>query len=372
MKSKEKILKFFIAIIGIVCLYAFLSIRIQPMYNFVLQDKIIPGYWDKTKYGELFYFNHINHFKEDLPAAKTKFQYKPKHSKLNESDIITFGDSFFDFSRNKQFSERLNDNFGFKVHLKKGDGILAYLENSKYDTTKARVLIYERTERWIPLVFGDSSNFYYLPETKETNNGIAKKVKDYIFPEDSEKLYDAMLRRSYATSAVYSSIATLKFDLFKYISPYTPKYYLKDTIPWLFYYDQVNDEPTSFYYKHSNKEMDIICRNIAYLSNTLKDKYNITFVFLPLPAKYTMYHNILNSDEYNNFMLKLYDCLDRNGILYIDVYEDFANEEIPVYYGTDEHWRENGISIAFNKTLDLLKKDSVTSKILFNQSKSYR
>ncbi len=370
MSLKVKLLKALIIILGFFCLYAFLAVRIPFLYNLVLKERVYPNYWDKTKYGELYYFSHINHFKEEnIPPAQTKFQYKPTHSSVNDCDILTFGDSYFDFSRNKQFPERLHDDFDLKVHFYKGDNILSYLESNNYDTTVQRVLLYERTERWIPLILSNKDNLYSQSSSQEEEKqGIVTRIKDFIFLDNGEKLYDAMLRRSYPTEKIYSAIATVKFDLFKYISKYTPKYYLNDTIPWLFYYDQVNEEPSSFYYKHSEEEMDSICNNIVYLSNILKEKYNIRFVFLPLPAKYTLYHDIINDDEYNNFMQRLYERLDKANILYVDVFNDFARSDELVFYGTDDHWREAGVKIAYNKTIKVLKNDSITSHLLFNEN----
>lgn len=335
----------------------------------IMTEKMVPDYWDKTKYGELYYFNHIKHFKEKLPPAKTKFQFKEKHSSLNNSDIIAFGDSYFDFSRNKQFPERLHDELGVNVHFRKGDDILAYLEKNNYNNTEPAVLIYERTERWIPLMLDKQPTDDYHVDNRSDFRKTIANVRNKIFYDQSEILYDALLRRSVFTGKIYETIATLKFDLFNYISPYTPKYYLKDTIPWLFYYDQVNEEPTSFYYQHSDKEIINICNNIDYLSNTLWEKYNIRLVFLPLPAKYTLYHDMINNHEYNNFIPRLYDCLEDKNILHVKVYEEYMNADQLIFYGTDEHWTEHGVKIAFNKTLDVLRNDSIASNILFNTPK---
>jgi len=367
--NRENILKLIIITSGLFFLFIFLAIRFLPVYNFIMVEKMIPEYWDKTKYGELYYFNHISHFKEKLPPAKTKFQFKEKHSTLNNSDIIAFGDSYFDFSRNKQFPERLHDKLGVNVHFRKGDDILAYLAKNKYESPEPAILLYERTERWIPLMLDEKPTDDFFVDTRNDFRKKVATIRDKIFYDQSEILYDALLRRSVFTAKMYEAIATLKFDLFNYISPFTPKYYLQDTIPWLFYYDQLNDEPTSFYYHHSDKEISNICNNIDYLSNTLWNKYNIKLVFLPLPAKYTLYHDMLNNHEYNNFIPRLYKCLEEKDILFVKVYEEYMNAEELIFYGTDEHWTEHGVEIAFNKTLEVLKNDPVTNKILSNSPK---
>ena len=71
----EKLLKGLIYLSGIVCLYAFIAIRSLPLFNLVMKEKMVPDYWDKTKYGEFYYFNFIKYFKEEgLPPAREKFQ----------------------------------------------------------------------------------------------------------------------------------------------------------------------------------------------------------------------------------------------------------------------------------------------------------
>ena len=101
----ERLLKIIIYITGIVCLYAFMAIRIPAMFNAVLKEKIIPEYWENTKYGELYYFNFIRHFREsNLPHHSEKYRFTEKHPTLDEADIYLFGDSFFDFTRTKTFT----------------------------------------------------------------------------------------------------------------------------------------------------------------------------------------------------------------------------------------------------------------------------
>ncbi|NJK87100.1 MAG: hypothetical protein HC906_15125, partial [Bacteroidales bacterium] len=52
---RERTLKIIVFTAGIICLYAFLAVRIKPMFNLVLKEKIMDGYWENVKYGELYY-----------------------------------------------------------------------------------------------------------------------------------------------------------------------------------------------------------------------------------------------------------------------------------------------------------------------------
>ena len=66
--------------------------------NSILSEKMDPETREFNKYGDLYYNNYISHFKQDFPAPLRKYRLSEKNPALNEADILTFGDSFFDFS----------------------------------------------------------------------------------------------------------------------------------------------------------------------------------------------------------------------------------------------------------------------------------
>lgn len=354
---KEKTLKYLIYGTGIFCLYVFLSIRVLPMYNSLMAEKLYTGYWDFTKYGELYYFDLIKLFREkDLPPAVKKHQYsKRRQPNINEADIFTFGDSFFDISRGNQFPTVLAEKLGKKVYFGYDDYPLKHLHNNGYIDRRPKVLVMELVERYIPMKFSEPRDTLFVEEkTPSPLLEHAKRVKEFLFYSRSEKLYDALLKRSIVTTTAYSEISTLKFKLLGYISPFTPVYQLHDSIPWLFGHDEVNNNNTSFYYYHTQKDIDNLCDNIQGLSRLLKEKYNIHFVFLPLPAKYTLYHTKVNNHKYNNFLPKLQEGLKKRGVAFIDAYSELKKADEVLYYGTDAHWNEEGMRFAVDLTVEYL------------------
>ncbi len=363
---KGKILKWIIFIWGAISLFAFVSVRFQPLFNAVLKEKIVENYWDKTKYGELYYFNMIRHFREKgLPPAKQKFEYSAKHASVKNADILTFGDSFFEFSRITQIPERLANDFHKKVHYVNNDQPLDYLEKNNYHDTVPKLVIFERVERYIPVAFEKEQTIHpYKIEKKSETVKVLTYIKDKIFYKKSEELYDAMLKRSYLTTDIYSCIATLKFDLLGKISSLTPAYLKNGNNSWLFYYDQVNDNITSFYYQFSDAQIDSICDHMADLQHKLLKKYNMRLVYLPLPAKYTLYHYLINNDTYNNFLPRLYDGLRKRNVDFVNVYEDFKNSPEILYYHTDSHWNQKGSDMAYNKMINYLYNDSTLKGFL--------
>jgi hypothetical protein len=366
--NRNLILKWLIYIVGAVCLYSFIAIRFLPLFNGTLKEPVVENYWDKTKYGELFYFSMILNFREKgLPPAQPKFQYSKKQATVKDAEILTFGDSFFDCSRHKQIPERIADDFHKNVNFVFNDFPLDYIEKNNYHDTIPKLVLFERVERYIPITF-QKEHVWHNQKSEELSK--VGKVYDYIldkiFYESSEKLYDAMLKRSYLTTSVYSLIATIKFKLFHYISNLTPVYKINGDNSWVFYYDQVNDKRTSFYYNFSQVQIDSICDNMADLSLKLKKSYHMDLVYLPLPARYTLYHTVLNNDTYNDFLPRLYKGLDARGVKYVNVYEDLINRRDTIFYRTDEHWKQEGLDITYKKTIEYLKSDSSLRTYLSN------
>jgi hypothetical protein len=359
--NRENILKIAIYVTGAVCFVVFIAVRFEFLFNAMLREPVVTGYWDKTKYGEMYYFSMISHFKEEgLPPARLKFEYSDKQASIKDCEILTFGDSYFEFSRHKQFPERLADDYSKKVHYVNNDHPLDYLQKNNYNDTVPKLVIFERVERYIPVTFQYEQEWPVDTNKNETSflSRASNYVIEKIFYSKSEELYDAMLKRSYLTTLPYQVTSTLKFDLFGYISKMTPTYLVngKDN-SWLFYHDQVDGERTSFYYKFTDRQIDSICDNMADLGRKLKETYNMDLVYLPLPSKYTLYHGLLNNDEYNNFMPRLYEGLKKRGVNFIDVYDIYRNYSGFVYYRTDDHWNQHGIDLAYNETVSFLEQN---------------
>ncbi len=217
-----------------------------------------------------------------------------------------------------------------------------------------KILLYESAERYIPTRFS-APHLRIQSWIQGAGSGSRwLAVRDIIFQENTDVLYSTFLSRNILTTDLYSLSTTLKFNVFGYITDNTPKYYLGGEIPWLFYYDQLNGEPSSFYYQHTDQEIDTYCDNIADLAGKLYKKYKLKMVFMSIPSKYTINHGLLNNDPYNNFLPRIYAGLEERGIPVIRLYDDFKNSEEVLYYGTDTHWRENGLLIALDKTLEML------------------
>jgi len=354
-----KVLKILITIAGIVGLYAFLAVRSPFLFNLTFREKVIPEYWENTRYGELYYFNFIKNFREEgLPRSKAKYRHTEKHPQLQEADMLIFGDSFMDFSRMITFPERLSDTLNCRVYYERffnDHRPLVSLKEAGYENNSTKIAIYESAERYIPIRFAHPHVEEDIPA--DSRSGMRKafaSVLHWIFLEDSEVKYSTMLNRSILTTDIHSYINTLKFNTFGYIPATTPDYAFNEKHPWLFYYEEVNEDSTSYYYQFTDEQINNYCNNIEGLAKQLKEKYDLEMIFMPIPSKYTIYHKLINDDPYNNLLPRIYEGLAVRGVPYIDIYHDYSDSDEILYYGTDTHWNIKGLDIALENTLEII------------------
>ncbi len=361
---KEKIIKWIIYITGIACLYIFLASRFLTLMNFILTEKMDLELLEFTKYGDLYYNNCINYYKEDMPVQMRRFRLSEKNSSVNDADILTYGDSFFDVSFQTTLPERISDTTDTKVFCyMTQDPTQANpfsILNEKGFTKRVipKVIIVESVERNIPTKFSKPYEIECSDSIKP-NNFYDRLMNNYIFKSSDEQLFDLMLKRSYLTSYIYATISTLKFDLFGDISSHTPVYRVEPS-PWLFYSKSLDSVPGGFYYKHNQGEISNYADNIALLANNLKSVYNLEMIFMAVPNKYSLYNKFVNNDEYNNFIPILQNELEKRNVHYIDLYSKFASSKENLYYGTDTHWNKKGVDLALKLTLAAI--DSVNTE----------
>lgn len=365
--NRERHLTWIIYCSGIICAFIFLSVRISPkMMNTILKTKTYAEFEDFTKYGELYMFSMVNDFKEDLPQAKEKYRLSSKQPRLDEADVLFFGDSQFDHSRHKNVPERLNDSLDKKVFYHRYIDphwafILSYLEANKYTNDDKKLVVFESTERYIYNRFISDPDVL-LSDTRSEKRKMIATIRGRLFNPEAEFLYTILLKRSYITSDIYSLIATIKFRLFGLISSMTPKYTLGDS-PWIFYKENIDH----FYTDYSDEDISKICDNIKKLAILVKERYNLDFIFVPLPEKYTLYHNKVNNDKESDFLQRVYNGLEQRQVPYVQVLDTLKKSDELVYPRTDTHLNEKGSMITFEKLMDVIKKDT-TLNYLFNHS----
>lgn len=336
---KDKLTKIVLYISGVFALFIFIIVRFEESPKFLLNPAL---YETESKgiYGDLYDLNLLEYFKIPVYDGGIMFSKKGNVNTLDSSGVVLFGDSFFGGTSSKSlFHERLQGLINLKTFFSNADAPLMELAKLKLNSSKKRLFVFEIVERRI-------ADYFKTSQKSEDKVGFIKSIKGSLFNKVETK-YDYLLHKSLLTSYFYEIINSFKFNYLNYISDLTPVYSVNP--PWLFYHQEVSNKNTGFYYNFSEKEIEEICINILDLKNKIKEIYNMEFVIIPVPNKYTIYHKIINNDSYNNFLPKLYDGLKKNGVPCIELYRDFITSEKTLYFSTDTHWNEDGEKIALQK-----------------------
>lgn len=76
---------------------------------------------------------------------------------------------------------------------------------------------------------------------------------------------------------------------------------------------------------------------------------NITFVYMPLPNKETIFHDLLPSRRQSHILEQVLAKVADEGVVVIDLlqaYQEARNRGAPPYHVDDDHWNEQGVTIA--------------------------
>lgn len=187
------------------------------------------------------------------------------------------------------------------------------------------------------------------------DNNFLKEIKSVVAQIDlliknKLKSLDYLITENSFSFCLAEITNTIKFKLFRQISPLTPRYFLNPNV--LFYKEEV-----SFYSEPLKKEdVKTIVDNFNYISKILKDNYNVDLIIIPMPSKYTIYHQLTGDNLVNNFFKDLFAELNSKNVDYIDLYTNFKQSKDFLYFPSDTHWNSRGINIAVNKTIEKIKK----------------
>ncbi len=334
MKERKGIwLKYGFYVVGLCCLAVFILVRFQKIPEAVIVDGI-------EDHGELYHMSYIDLFAEKIEDKRhyRKRMYDPNRD-INKAEILTFGDSFFEFPLEKPFSLRLEDTLNRKVFHGNSYYIMEYLDTVNYIKDKPKVLILDVVERYFPYLFS-TKHERFLDQNRVRRNDLYSK----IFLEDAEKKYTAFLQKSIFSHYLYSRVNTIKFNTLGYLPSVIPKYNRDPLI--VFHIESVNDEVTSVYYEWEDDEIEDMCDNILILKDRLKEKYNLELLLMPMPNPYTIYHDLIGDARYNDLLPRLYKGLEKRGVWHITLMDPFLAADEIVYHRTDTHWNKKGQDIA--------------------------
>jgi hypothetical protein len=287
--------------------------------------------------------SRVTTFREDIPYPPPEFIYNT----IDESDIISAGDSFFQLPVNGlRFAAALEKNCGKKVfdatqineeYCKRP---AAVLELNGYTGNKERIFLLECVERASPV----RAKTKYLASTNE----VAVKYLSLAANILSFSSAEEWLQFSVFLKTPLEFRTDAYFRYFNRLPEIASVYTLNP--PMLFY----NEDKEFAGTKIDSVFIEDVSSSLKKLSVFLKQKYNLVLLYVVIPDKYSLYGGYENQDfKYNNYIPALTASLKNKGVYTFDSYtllKENSNNEI-LYYRSDTHFNEKG--------RDLLVKECV-------------
>lgn len=363
MDRKTKILYRVYLAAGLFCLLVLLA----SSYPNIAGLKLRP---DARLYGELYDMCKIDRFRIHRTTDGMPPDPKPHEHAIGEARVMFIGDSFMEKDFGWDIGTMFEKKTGTPVSAKAfrggtADTPMDVLDKLGYTTgggIRYLVLVYvERVliltpsigggdKAWSgPGATGGGGSYETIEFLKQASVKLESLKRSMIKPMPLEYI----VTENPAGHKLLSFRNTLRFDVFGDMSWKIPVYSIDP--PMLHYYLEVASNRAP---KDRRFVMNI-ADYVKVISDELDHKYGIKLIFMPVPNKYTLYgyeydrYNYNTSGgKYDQFMRRLYDKLDRRGVTYINLLDDFkANREL-VFDPSHEHWNFRGKDIAVSKLVE--------------------
>jgi len=319
-------------------------------------------------YGDLYHFAKIRRFKPAQPLysdAELLLPPAPDSVLTNSIDAIPcrtflFGDSFSSVRFEKTaLREALGQHLGAPVYFvskqQHGDYYrkpLLFFAEHPMDTNEQRTLILEMVERYISSAFAlapektpHAGTPYAATPAKEPSWIEKAGSMPVAFVSRSERNHEFLLKNSSVTLPLVETWNSFVFAAFRKTPTEVPVYSL--TPPMLFFHEET--EPalnTSFYARHDDELITRVSQNIAILASELSRQHRVRLVFVPVPNKFTVYSRLVTRDFYDEFIPRLVEALDRQGVTAVNLLPAFRGQREMLYQLADTHWNARGIRLA--------------------------
>jgi len=275
--------------------------------------------------------------------------YADAPDNLNSPYILMFGDSFLAGIRGLKIFIGGGENADtLKAYNVSADGIagagvnpLECLAREKYQKGERKFLILETVER-----YALDRGLQYKDFQRHFDSILLREIIKHIFVNDHITYF---FTDNFISYPFFRFINNIKFHYFKDIDTRIGRY--SENPKMLFYFQAVefNQMPKPA------ADLNTTASNIKFLSDQLKDEYNIELIYVVLPNKYSIYSDFVDSNyEYDNFIPEINKRLIDQGVNIIDIYSRYmayrkTDDSKLLYYPSDTHFSAFGQDIFFKE-----------------------
>jgi len=279
---------------------------------------------------------------------------------LDSSDILMFGDSFLAGIRGlKIFIDNGDSAGGLIAYNASADGIAAAGENPleclarvNYQKSKRKFLILETVER-----YSLDRGLQYKDYQKIIDSRSVRKIVKHMFTNDHIAY---LFTDNFVSYPFFRFINNIKFSYFKDIDTRIGGYSEDPKMLYYFQAVEFNQNPKAA------ADLDMMARNIKFLSDQLDSEYNIELIYVIVPNKYPIYSDFVEPDYiYDNFIPEINKRLIEKGVNVIDMYSSYMayrknDDSKLLYYPSDTHFSALGQDIFFK---EIVRKITELNKI---------
>lgn len=299
--------------------------------------------------GDQYRMCDLDRFREKIPVVRPG-----PNPPLEEAEVMTLGDSFFNSALGSdKFANELGKKLGLKIHNLSTDDFfepqsypLSYLEKIGYQGGRKRILILESVERSV-LERAEK----YDTVGVATSNRIDALAFKVLKNNDIEYFF----KQNVLVKPVGNWLKNFRFQYLNIVDKSIGAYTLDPDM--LFYQRDLEFDRM----KKSEALLDSTADSIAKLAETLKSRYDIELVYLPIANKFSVYHGwVPGAKPYDDFMPRLCRKLTERGVVNLDsytLYSHYNKPEMPLlYFASDTHYTAHGKALLLEACADLVRK----------------
>lgn len=358
-RTKNLSVRVFLYLLAVYCLTIVLSTRIARLGRFLTSEE---GHG-----GDLYLMSGLSSF----IAEKNRVPLTNDRS-LEDADIIVYADSFGEQSvGDGAFHMRLEKLVDRPIFLERHryqyKDPPAWLKSEKAGPFRAKILIHLQIERNIRVRPLPGKNLHSIQRAAKAKTllGRAWKAretesasywKSALF--DNSKI-EYVVKNSFLSRRLFDVVAMGRLRIFGKTSMLVPKVSLSPKM--LFYYESVN----SFKMSLDDRNIEKIVSRLHTTDKLLRERYDMSYVYVPIPNKYTIYHDFADElSTYNDFLPILSEKLAHRGVICVNLYPEFMrHRDEMLYWPDDTHWNDKGIELAVKMTDAALRERGLIERL---------
>lgn len=315
-----------------------------PAFGRIFLEKEPAGYI----LGDQYRMCDLDRFREEIPSVPPG-----PNPPLQEAEIVTLGDSFFNSALgSRYFASELAGKLGSKVHnmhttefFEPESYPLSYLEKIGYKGGRKRVLILESVERSVL----ERAEKYQTVGVSASN-----ELDAFAFRVLKNNDVEYFFKQNVIVKPLGTRLKNFRFEYLNIVDKSIGAYSLNPDM--LFY--QRDLEFNSI--KKNEALLDSTADSIAKLSTTLKSRYDIELVYLPIPNKYSVYHTLVSGAQaYDDFIPRLCRKLGERGVANLDAHTLYSRHNKPgmplLYFASDTHYTAHGKALLVDACAELVR-----------------